>query len=206
MQISSKDIDAVVFDFGNVLVQIDFHRVFARWAHYAQCLPEQIAERYSHDHHYEKHERGEINASEYFAALRESLGVNISDEQFLDGWNQIFVGEVPTIRRLTSQYAAMFPIYTFSNSNEAHKSVWLPRYSQLLQPFKQVFVSCDMGKRKPEMDSYLHVAKAIGAEPGRILFFDDSQQNIDGAQQAGMHAKKIDSATDMEAVLRILQG
>jgi len=206
MDILSNNIDAVVFDFGNVLVEIDFQRVFARWAHYAHIPSEQIAARYAHDHHYEKHERGEITAEEYFAALRESLDINISDEQFLDGWNQIFVGEVPSIRHLTSQYAALFPIYAFSNSNEAHKAVWLPCYSQLLQPFKQVFVSCDIGKRKPEIDSYLHVANAIGTEPGRILFFDDSQQNIDGAQQTGMHAKKIDSVADMEVMLRILQG
>jgi putative hydrolase of the HAD superfamily len=206
MQISTSDIDAVLFDLGNVLVEIDFHRVFARWAQHARCPAEEIAERYAHDHHYEKHERGEINAQEYFAALRECLDIDISDEQFLDGWNQIFVGEVPTIRNVINQYAALFPIYAFSNSNEAHKTVWLPRYSQLLQPFQQVFVSCDIGKRKPETDAYLHVAKAIGAEPGRILFFDDSQQNIDGAQRAGMHSKKIDSVSDMVSVLRILQG
>ncbi|WP_455203868.1 HAD family hydrolase [Kaarinaea lacus] len=205
MQISSADIDAVVFDVGNVLVEIDFHRVFASWAHYAQCPQEQIAERYAHDHHYENHERGEISAREYFAALRENLDINISDEQFFEGWNQIFVGEVPTIRQLTSHYSTLFPIYAFSNSNETHKAVWISRYSQLLQPFKQVFVSCDIGKRKPDTDAYLHVADAIGTEPRRILFFDDSQQNIEGAQRVGMHAKKIDSVADMEAVLRNLR-
>ena len=169
MKISFADIDAVVFDLGNVLIEIDFHRVFVHWAQHAQCPAEQIAERYAHDHHYEKHERGEINAHEYFAALRESLGIDISDEQFLDGWNQIFVGEVPSIRQLTSQYAALFPIYAFSNSNESHKAVWLPRYAQILQPFKQVFVSSDIGKRKPETDAYFHVAKTIDVEPDRIL-------------------------------------
>lgn len=206
MDVSPNNIDAVVFDFGNVLVEIDFHRVFARWAQYAQCPVEQIVERYAHDHHYEKHERGEIDAHEYFTALRESLGVTISNEQFLDGWNDIFVGEVPGIRQLIRQYAALFPIYALSNSNESHKSVWLPRYSQLLQPFKKVFISCDIGKRKPETDAYLHVAKAIGTEPDRILFFDDSQQNIEGAQQVGMHAKRIGSITDMKAVLMDLRA
>ncbi|MGD8594078.1 MAG: HAD family phosphatase [Gammaproteobacteria bacterium] len=205
MPISSANIDAVVFDLGNVLVEIDFKRVFARWAQYAQCPPEKIAKRYAHDHHYEKHERGEIDAREYFAALRESLGINITDEQFLEGWNQIFVGEVPSIRHMIRRYAALFPIYAFSNSNEAHKTVWLPRYSQLLQPFKEVFISCQMGKRKPELEAYLHVANAIDVEPGRILFFDDSPQNIAGAQLAGMQAKIVDSAADVESVLRLLQ-
>jgi FMN phosphatase YigB (HAD superfamily) len=42
-------------------------------------------------------------------------------------------------------------------------------------------------------------------EPGRILFFDDSPQNIAGAQLAGMQAKIVDSAADVESVLRLLQ-
>jgi putative hydrolase of the HAD superfamily len=206
MRISSGDIDAVVFDLGNVLIEIDFHRVFARWAHYARCPPEQIAERYSHDHHYEKHERGEIDAKEYFTALRKILDIDINDAQFLDGWNQIFVGEVPAIRQLVQEYAALFPLYIFSNSNEAHKAVWLPGYGELIRPFRGVFISSDMGKRKPEVAAYLHVASAIGVEPGRVLFFDDSRQNVDGAIAAGLRAKKVGSVADMASVLRELQN
>lgn len=206
MTFSSSDIDAVVFDLGNVLIEIDFQRVFDRWAYYAGCRPQAIAERYSHEHYYEKHERGEITAGEYFAALREHLGIGLTDEQFLDGWNQVFVGEMPGIRELTRQYAKRFPIYAFSNSNEAHKALWLPGYARLLQPFKAVFISSDMGKRKPELQAYLHVAQAIGAEPGRILFFDDTAQNIEGAQRAGMRAKLVKSVADMAQVLRMLQG
>lgn len=206
MHISPADIDAVVFDLGNVLVEIDFQRVFDCWAHYAGCSPEQISGRYSHDPHYEKHERGEISAAEYFASLRRSLGLKITDAQFLEGWNQIFVGEVPSIRQLVREYALMFPVYVFSNSNEAHKITWMALYSELMQPFKEVFVSSDMGKRKPELDAYLYVAESIGAEPGRILFFDDSLPNIKGAQRAGMRARKVESVADVQFVLRLLQS
>ncbi len=204
--INASEISAVVFDLGNVLVQIDFQRVFDTWAHYANCSATAISQRYSHELYYEKHERGEINSSEYFAALRKILGINISDAQFLEGWNEIFVGEVPGVRELTREYAAIFPIYAFSNSNEAHKNWWLPRYAQLLQPFKAVFVSSDMGKRKPEPQSYLHVSQAIGVVPDRILFFDDSPPNIVGAQKVGMQAKLVNSVTDVESVLQTLRG
>ena len=204
--INASEISAVVFDLGNVLVQIDFQRVFDAWARYANCSATAISQRYSHELYYEKHERGEIHASEYFAALREILGINISDAQFLEGWNEIFVGEVPGMRKLTREYAELFPIYAFSNSNEAHKNWWLPRYHQLLHPFKAVFVSSDMGKRKPEPQSYLYVSQAIDVEPNRVLFFDDSPSNITGAQQVGMRTKLVHSVADVGSVLQILRG
>lgn len=204
--INPKDIDAVVFDLGGVLIEIDFQRVFKRWAEHAGCDVMDLVDRYSLDHHYEKHERGETHAAEYFAALRETLGINISDEQFLDGWNEIFVGEVPNIRHIVQQYAALFPVYVFSNTNEAHRATWMAGYPQLLKPFQQVFISSEMGKRKPEVEAYWEVAANIGAEPQRILFFDDSAQNIEGARQAGLIARKVDSVADIERVLNLLKA
>jgi FMN phosphatase YigB (HAD superfamily) len=202
--INSQDIDAVVFDLGGVLVKIDFLRVFKHWAEQAGCDVTAIADRFAMDHHYEKHERGETSTSEYFAALRDSLGIRITDGQFLEGWNQIFVSEVADMRRIVQLYAASYPVYVFSNSNEAHKATWMRCYSDLLKPFQRVFVSSDIGKRKPDLDAYRHVAAAIGAEPQRILFFDDSAQNIEGAAQAGLIARKVNSVADVEKVFKKL--
>jgi FMN phosphatase YigB (HAD superfamily) len=204
--INPKDFDAVVFDLGGVLIEIDFLRVLKRWAAHAGCDVKAIANRFTFDHHYEKHERGEYRAAEYFASLRDSLGININDAQFLKGWNEVFVREVPNIRQIVERYAALYPVYVFSNSNEIHKATWMARYPDLLKPFEHVFVSSDMGKRKPEVDAYRQVAAAIGAEPQRILFFDDSEQNIEGARQAGLIGLKVDSAADVETVLKKLSA
>jgi FMN phosphatase YigB (HAD superfamily) len=200
--LTQKDIDVVVFDLGGVLIDIDFQRVFKHWAELAGCDVKKLINRFSMDHHYEMHERGEITASEYFAALRDNLEIHISDAQILEGWNRVFVGEVPRIRHIVQQYAELFPVYVFSNTNEAHKSLWLEDYADLLKPFAGVFISCEIGKRKPEVEAYQHVAAAVGAEPSRILFFDDSAQNVEGARQVGLLARKVDSVADVEKILK----
>ena len=68
-------IDALLFDLGNVVIRIDFERVFARWAAHAGCDAALLREKFSHDEPYQRHERGEIEAAAYFASLRNSLGV-----------------------------------------------------------------------------------------------------------------------------------
>jgi putative hydrolase of the HAD superfamily len=54
-----------------------------------------------------------------------------------------------------------------------------------------------MGLRKPEADAFVAVAKGIGAPLERILFFDDTQENVIGAQAAGMGAVLVRSPQDV---------
>jgi 8-oxo-dGTP diphosphatase len=95
--VSSRAFDALLFDLGGVVINIDFDRMFARWAHHAGQEPAAIRARFSFDEFYARHERGEISASEYFSSLRSSLRISLSDAQFVDGWTAIYIGEVPGV-------------------------------------------------------------------------------------------------------------
>src|SRR5438552_8651851 len=92
--------DALLFDLGRVVLDIDFNLAIARWADHAGCDQELIRQRFWHDAAYKRHEIGAIESDEFFAALRSSLGFDISNAQLLDGWNAIFVGEMPGISDL----------------------------------------------------------------------------------------------------------
>jgi glucose-1-phosphatase len=181
------DIDAFLLDLGNVLVEIDFERVVAHWARAAARDPEAMRSRFSHDEPYRRHERAEIDAREYFASLRGSLGIELTDEQFEEGWNAVFVREIPEVVSLLPRLATKVPLYVLSNTNHAHHRHFSRRFAAALAPFRRVFVSHELGRRKPEPEAFTTVASEIGVAPERVLFFDDLQENIDGARQAGMH-------------------
>src|SRR6185436_6893252 len=87
--------DALLFDLGGVVIDIDFERAFAHWASSAGCDAALVRERFSHDAPYQRHEIGEIGIQEYLASLRGSLGLALTPAQLLEGWNAIFIGEVP---------------------------------------------------------------------------------------------------------------
>jgi putative hydrolase of the HAD superfamily len=107
--------DALLFDLGRVVLDIDFSKVVACWAGHAGCEPAHLTGRFSwRDEFYQRHEKGEISDAEFFAALRALLGVELSDAQFLEGWNQIFAGEMPGIAPLLQRAAQRLPLYAFS--------------------------------------------------------------------------------------------
>ena len=138
-------VDALLFDLGGVVIDIDFGRAFASWAAAAQLPVETIRSRFSFDAAYERHERGEITGADYFTALRSSLGIELSDAALALGWNAIYVDEVPGIRALLQRLAGRLPLYAFTNSNVTHQAFWTVRYADLLQPFRKVFISSEMG-------------------------------------------------------------
>jgi len=202
--VDSETVDALIFDLGGVVIEINFDRALAYWADDAGKNFEDLKSKFSFDHFYECHERGEIDAAAYFNALRNSLSINLSDEQFEAGWNSIYVGRIPGIHGLLKQVSRKLPIYAFTNSNRAHQNVWSKKYSNVLDLFQAVFVSSEIGLRKPETAAFFSVADAIGIAPERIAFFDDSIENVRGAANAGMNAVHVRSITDVKERLRLL--
>jgi epoxide hydrolase-like predicted phosphatase len=196
-----RAVRALLFDLGGVIIGFDFRRAFRLWASRAGCDPRMIEERFSFDDAYEQHERGEILASTYFAALRQSLGIDISDDDFIEGWNDVYLGPIPGMGEVLSIAQHQLPLFAFTNSNPTHKSVWELRYTNELKPFHTIFVSSDLGFRKPDPEAFHLVARRMGFRPGEILFFDDSPGNVDGARIAGMQSVVVDSIKDVRREL-----
>ena len=48
--------------------------------------------------------------------------------------------------------------------------------------FEKIFVSSTIGLRKPDAEAFHFVVGEIGVPAGRIVFFDDLQENVDAAR------------------------
>ena len=67
--------------------------------------------------------------------------------------------------------------------------------------FQHQFVSCEIGLLKPDRAIYEHVSKVLRVVPENIIFFDDSQANVDGALQAGWSAHLVQGTHELKAKL-----
>jgi putative hydrolase of the HAD superfamily len=203
--LSPGDADALLFDLGRVVIDIDFSRVLGCWARHAGCEPAQLGQHFLRDELYHGHETGEISDAAFFAGLRSSLGIEISDAQFLEGWNAIFVGVIPGINQLLARASARLPLYAFSNTNAPHVAHFSSQYAEVLGHFREIFLSSTIGLRKPDAEAYDHVVQAIGVPAERIVFFDDLDENIEGARQRGLKAVLVRSPDDVARALEALR-
>jgi putative hydrolase of the HAD superfamily len=202
--LSPGDADALLFDLGRVVLDIDFSRTLHHWARHAGCEPVLLGQRFRREELYNRHEKGEISDEAFFAGLRSSLGVELSDAQFVDGWNAIFVGEMAGIRPLLARAAKRLPLYAFSNTNATHGAYFSAQYAEVLGHFRQIFLSSTIGLRKPDAEAYDHVVQAIGVPAERIVFFDDLDENVRGARERGLKAVRVTSSDDVAGALEAL--
>jgi glucose-1-phosphatase len=196
--------DALLFDLGRVVLDVDFNRTLRCWAGHAGCEPAHLVERFARDELYRRHEKGEISDAAFFAGLRRCLRIEISDAQFLEGWNAIFAGVIPGIDQLLARAAGRLPLYAFSNTNSSHVEFFSVRYADVLGHFREMFLSSSIGLRKPDAEAYDHVVKAIGLPAERIVFFDDLAENIGGARDRGLIAVHVTSPNDVARALEAL--
>ena len=196
--------DALLFDLGRVVLDIDFSKALTCWATHAGCTPADLAARFVREEPYRLHEVGKIDDAAYFQSLRATLGFGITDAQFLEGWNAIFAGEMPGIAPLLARAAKRMPLYAFSNTNRPHVEHFSKAYADVLGHFREMFLSSTIGLRKPDAAAYDHVVKAIGVPASRILFFDDLAENIEGARACGLAVVHVRSPGDVAKALAAL--
>ncbi len=190
----------VVFDLGGVVV-----RVCRTWAQAcAQAgvdvrSPERLAE-------YELRERrsslsdgyqsGAIACDAYFGGVSEAIEGLYSPEEVERVHRAWVMEDYPGIQRVIEGLnGAGVMTACLSNTNKSHWDGLLgasPACAAISRPL----VSHELGAVKPDERIYRLAEEQLGAAPEELVFFDDLEPNVVGAQRAGWRAHRIDHAGD----------
>ncbi len=196
-----KKTEALLFDLGGVIIEIDFDQAFLHWAEHSRLSIEELRNKFTMDSAYQQHERGELDRSEYFKHLRQKLLLDGNDELIAIGWNAIFGKQIEETVNCIKSIQLQLPCYAFTNTNPTHQSFWTAAYPDLTTVFDRIFVSSILGLRKPERAAFNAVAQTIGVATSAICFFDDTLENVRGAQAAGLQAVHVQSSLDVKNTL-----
>jgi glucose-1-phosphatase len=207
MQSKGTQIDAVIFDIGGVLIDFDFELAFRAAATVVGLSTAEIRDRlfgaadYANlDRHRDivTYECGKMSCRDFHASVERSLKCSLPYDAFCATWNSIFIGEIePTVRLMRAlMNDSKLKVGVLSNTNKLHFEYIRPRMG-FLDEIEHVYASHEIGVRKPDAKSFLHVLREMDVMPERSVFVDDLPENIVGAQKVGM---KTVHATDPQAV------
>jgi putative hydrolase of the HAD superfamily len=192
---------ALLFDLGGVVIEIDFERALLHWAKYSALPLPALRAAFFFDAAYQQHERGEIGWAQYAQHLRTTLRLAATDGEIEEGWNLIFIREIPQTLDMIEQVRALLPCDGFSNTNPTHQAHWARAFPRVTSAFRKIFVSWELGVRKPERAAFEMVCAQMGLDTGEVLFFDDTPENVDGARAAGLQAVLVRSPQDVRDAL-----
>lgn len=194
--------DILLFDLGGVVLDIDFERVFERWAFTANRLSDELEGLFPREV-FDAYQAGRIDNATFHNEVCSALDVDMEEVDFFDGWNRVFVGEMPDIYDLLQQATRnRYPLFLFSNTNAAHETYIRRRFHGVLRHFKSEFLSHRMGLLKPDAAAFQVIIDEIGPAE-KILFFDDTLDNVEAAQLSGMRAVLVNSDTTVQDTLRM---
>ncbi len=181
-----------IFDLGNVVINIDFGRVLGVWSNLSGVPLAILKKKFVMGEAFEQHERGDITDEAFAARICGELGIALSFEQFTTGWQAIFAGvRTEVIDIIQALRRQGHRVVVLSNTNRLHCNYWPSQYPEIQQSVDKLYLSQDLGMRKPDPAIYRYVLEQEGVAAAKAIFFDDNADNIAGAKTVGLQTVHV---------------
>ncbi|HKK11007.1 MAG TPA: HAD family phosphatase [Bacteroidales bacterium] len=191
MSANTSEIKNLLFDFGGVIIDIDYNRVKKAFEDLGM---EDVRAFYQHDDHsrlVEDFEKGLITEDQFRNAIIAEMPGNISYQDFDDAWNRILLTVPPQRVEMLEKLQKKYNLYLLSNTNIIHYRKYTEDFQKqygksLNSLFTKAYYSHEILLRKPNPEIFNFVLKDAGIVASETLFVDDSELNIEAAEKVGL--------------------
>jgi len=196
------DVEAIIFDFGGVILNIDHLRVEQAFKKIGIPEFEDLYGRAQQTELFRELETGKISAHRFREEIRKLTRRNLEDSMIDFVWNQIIL-DFPVHRiELLKSIRKNYRLFILSNTNIIHYHHYIHLFwNQFGYDFNTLFDntywSFKIGKRKPDKESFNHVLQHEKLNPSNTLFIDDTFKNIEAARKLNILAHFLEPASDM---------
>ncbi len=190
----------IVFDLGNTLIRFDHNIAVNKVKDVSKAPHDVIYQAFFDSPHTRAFEKGEILSGEFYAGIKESLGMGIDYDAFVPIWNNIFWEDEVSCRLARRLKAKGHRLFLLSNVNKLHFE-FIERKFNILNIFDEMILSYIVGAMKPEKAIFDEVVKRAGGDKTRILYIDDREDLIEAALALGINSIRYEGGEKLEKEL-----
>lgn len=179
-----KDIQALFFDVHGVLYDLDFITVYRAFAEKLDIDPEFIID--LHDKHMEDMLVGNMGTEKIYVEMGNN---SVSSNKVSKIWKETVIELTELNKLLIGQIKKWQNDYTLSVLSDAsgHR-IASDKTLGIYNDFDFVFLSYDVGLKKPDVSFYQHAIEKAGVDPEVSVFIDDREENARAAEK-NRHAR-----------------
>lgn len=190
-------IDTIIFDFGGILLDLDYERTYAPLRKLFNLPEGPFAEDIQLI--LDEYEMGMFSEGSFMHRLQRKGNTVVTERAILDAWNGMLL-DLP-IRRLkfVQELRKEYKVYLLSNTNHTHigylHRVMLPNIGVTNfeeNYFEKVYYSHQIKMRKPNHNIYQYVLRDADLDGSKCIFIDDNFDNVRSAQAVGINAVRHD--------------
>lgn len=189
---TNTNIKNIIFDFGGVIIRIDYHRIAATFKNFAVHNFDQLYSQLHQSALFDDFEKGLISPQQFRDELRGISGIGLTDDQIDEGWNAILIDLPKENINVLSSLKKTHRLFLLSNTNAIHEKAFTEIMFRdfgknvLEENFEKIYFSHHIHMRKPDLQIFERVMNENNLRPEETLFVDDSMQHIEGAKKAGL--------------------
>ena len=151
-------------------------------------------------------DHGTVSATQYWEAIEREVGASWAAGRRYELWLADFRSwlaiDRDTLEVILDLERGGTRMAMLSNAAREFASYY--RHGMLGDLFEQVFTSSELGFLKPQPEIFEAVVTVLGARPAEIVFIDNLESNVRGAEAVGITAHHYTDAVELRAYLERL--
>ena len=188
-----EGIKSVIFDLGGVIYGVDYHKTINAFKALGIDRFEEVYAKAGQSDLFNDLEEGKISRAVFVERIKTLSGQDMISSQIFIAWNSMLLGFMPDALTCLKRLSGSYRLFLLSNTNEIHiqeieSRVGAEVFSGFCALFEKVYLSHELGLRKPHPEVFTHIIEEQGLVASETLFIDDSIQHVEGAIKAGLRA------------------
>lgn len=199
----------IIFDLGGVLLNIDYSLVTKAFLALGLTDFDKLYSKAQQTKLFDLYEKGQISSEAFRNHVKTCFTKPMDDSSIDNAWNAMLLDLPPERLHLLQQLKTKHRIFLLSNTNDIHIR-YVNNYlketfgiNDLSGYFEKVYLSYEVGMRKPDAEIFELVLSENNLDPNDTLFIDDSIQHVEGAKKLGIHTYWLD--VKKESVMDLFQ-
>lgn len=194
----------IITDLGGVLVDFDGRAMIQNFGKLCRASPEEV-ESFFNGESRDTFEIGRMSPQEFCEKAKAEIGFggtqDAFEREFSNPTHFNFNREVFDLYFLNLKPRNSVEFWMLSNINILHAEYIFKRWPGISANCRRVYLSCELGLRKPDRAIYKKVLELGGRSCNRYIFIDDLEENVEAARDCGIGAARFESEEKLWRVL-----
>lgn len=186
-----KDIENIVFDLGNVILDIDTELSKIEFAKYGLRDFDKLYTLAAQSEIFDRLEVGSIAPKDFYDEFRIITQTNLTNDTIEHCWNALIMDYTPARLEILKKIKNKYRTFILSNTNLIHYNFYTAllqnkhKTSGLESLVEKAYFSHEIGLKKPGNEIFEYVLTNSKLVASNTLFIDDNEWNIKTADKMG---------------------
>ncbi len=193
----------IIFDLGNVLIEIHPQRAMAAFSQRCGIPVAEFQKLFLSPLHLQ-FMKGELTPREFFEQVLKRYPCQLSYTEFYEIWLLILGRLKLGMAALLKEFATTHHLALCSNTDPIHWQAALTANPEM-QFFRHRYLSFELKLLKPDPAIFEYILRDLQCSPAECVFIDDTRANIFAAEQIGFRTIHAETSKEIHRMIRNIQ-